>query len=192
MATANWPLSAVLRNITTPRNAYRAYQDVLKSLGLAINPKLITRPLQWEAGSEAIEILLDERGLQPGKDFEAVVAVSDMMAIWAMKELQSRGYAVPTDVAVTGFNNSMEERMATPPLTTVDLPFNEQGAKAMEILLQQLDSEAVPALITLPARLVVRESCGCPSKAVSLASLSPERKTRRKLISDEVKVWLSG
>ena len=55
--------------------------------------------------------------------------------------------------------------MATPPLTTVDLPFNEQGAKAMEILLQQLNSEAVPALITLPARLVVRESCGCPSKA---------------------------
>ncbi len=167
---------------------FRAYQDVLKSLDLAINPKLITRPLQWEAGSEAIEILLDERGLEPGRDFEAVVAVSDMMAIWAMKELQSRGYAVPTDVAVTGFNNSMEERMATPPLTTVDLPFNEQGAKAMETLLQQLNSEAVPALITLPARLVVRESCGCPSKAVSLASLSPGRKQRRKLGLDEIKV----
>ncbi len=162
---------------------FRAYQDVLKSLDLAINPKLITRPLQWEAGSEAIEILLDERGLEPGRDFEAVVAVSDMMAIWAMKELQSRGYAVPTDVAVTGFNNSMEERMATPPLTTVDLPFNEQGAKAMETLLQQLNSEAVPALITLPARLVVRESCGCPSKAVSLASLSPGQETTTQIRS---------
>jgi signal transduction histidine kinase/DNA-binding LacI/PurR family transcriptional regulator/AraC-like DNA-binding protein/CheY-like chemotaxis protein len=156
---------------------YRAYQDVLKSSGLPLNPELITRPLPWEEGSEAIEMLLDERGLVPGKDFEAVVAVSDMMALWAMKELQSRGYVVPTDVAVTGFNNSMEERIATPPLTTVDLPFTQQGAKAMDVLMQQLESEAVPALITLPARLVVRESCGCPSKAVALASVSSDGKT---------------
>ena len=35
----------------------------------------------------------------------------------------------PRDVAVTGFNNSIEERLATPPLTTVDLPFYDQGAK---------------------------------------------------------------
>ena len=113
--------------------------------------------------SEAIEILLDERGLKPGRDFEAVVAVSDMMAIWAMKTLQARGFDVPRDVAVTGFNNSMEERLATPPLTTVDLPFYEQGAKAMEVLLQQLAGESVPALITLPSKLIVRQSCGCPS-----------------------------
>ena len=150
---------------------YRAYLDVLKSSDLPLYPELVTRPLPWEAGSEAVKMLLDERGLQPGKDFDSIVAVSDMMAIWAMKELQARGYIVPTDIAVTGFNNSMEERMATPPLTTVDLPFNEQGAKAMDTLMQLLNSEAVPALITLPARLVVRESCGCPSKAVALASV---------------------
>src|SRR6185436_9327530 len=106
------------------------------------------------------------------KDFDAVVAVSDMMAIWAMKTLQSRGFEVPKDVAVTGFNNSMEERLSTPPLTTVDLPFNEQGAKAMEVLLQQLAGESVPALITLPSKLVVRQSCGCPSKALALASFT--------------------
>ncbi len=168
---------------------YRAYQDVLKSLDLPLKPELVTRPLPWEAGAEAIEILLDERGLKPGLDFEAVVAVSDMMAIWAMKKLQARGYVVPMDVAVTGFNNSMEERMATPPLTTVDLPFNEQGAKAMDVLLQQLDGEAVPALITLPARLVVRESCGCPSKAIAMASDTPAgntHKNKRKLSLDEI------
>ncbi|MBN2258582.1 MAG: substrate-binding domain-containing protein [Anaerolineaceae bacterium] len=169
---------------------YRAYLDVLKSTGLPLNPQLVTRPLPWEAGSEAIEMLLDERGLVPGKDFDAVVAVSDMMAIWAMKKLQLRGYIVPTDVAVTGFNNSMEERMATPPLTTVELPFNEQGVKAMEVLLQLLNNEAVPALITLPARLVVRESCGCPSKAVALASVKPAGKgktAKRALDLSEVR-----
>jgi len=153
---------------------YRAYLDSLQAFNLPLVPELVTRPLPWEAGAEAIEILLDERGLKPGVDFEAVVAVSDMMALWAMKTLQARGCAVPADVAVTGFNNSIEERLATPPLTTVDLPFNEQGSKAMELLLQQLAGEPVPALITLPSKLVVRQSCGCPSAAIALASFSPE------------------
>lgn len=152
---------------------YRAYLDSLQALGLPLISELITRPLPWEAGVEAIEILLDERGLKPGKDFHAVVAVSDMMAVWAMKTLQTRGFEVPGDVAVTGFNNSIEERLATPPLTTVDLPFYEQASKAMDVLVQQLSGESVAALITLPSKLVVRQSCGCPSAAIALASFSP-------------------
>jgi signal transduction histidine kinase/DNA-binding LacI/PurR family transcriptional regulator/AraC-like DNA-binding protein len=152
---------------------YRAYHDSLQAVSLPLDPELVTRPLPWEAGAEAIEILIDERRLKPGRDFDAVVAVSDMMAIWVMKTLQARGFDVPADVAVTGFNNSMEERLATPPLTTVDLPFNEQGTKAMDVLLQQLAGESVPALITLPSKLVVRQSCGCPSKAIALASFAP-------------------
>src|SRR5512145_1178484 len=120
---------------------YRAYLDSLQACNLALDPRLVTRPLPWEAGVEAIEILLNERGLKPGKDFDAVVAVSDMMALWAMKTLQARGFEVPGDVAVTGFNNSIEERLATPPLTTVDPPFDEQASKAMDVLLQQLQGE---------------------------------------------------
>jgi len=152
---------------------YRAYLDSLQTLDLPLVPELVTRPLPWEAGAEAIGILLDERGLKPGVDFEVVIAVSDMMALWAMKTLQARGFEVPADVAVTGFNNSIEERLATPPLTTVDLPFYEQGSKAMEVLLQQLAGESVPALSTLPSKLIVRQSCGCLSKAIALASFLP-------------------
>ena len=152
---------------------YRAYLDSLQSFNLTLVPELVTPPLPWEAGGEAMEILLDQRGLKPGRDFDAVVAVSDMMAIWAMKTLQTRGFDVPKDVAVTGFNNSMEERLATPPLTTVDLPFYEQGAKAVDVLLQQLGGESVPALLTLPSNLVVRQSCGCPSQAIALATFMP-------------------
>lgn len=158
---------------------YRAYLDSLQTFNLPLDSKLVTRPLPWEAGAEAIELLLDERGLKPGVDFDVVVAVSDMMAIWAMKTLQARGFEVPMDVAVTGFNNSREERLSTPPLTTVDLPFSEQGSKAMELLLQQLAGESVPALITLPSNLIVRQSCGCPSRAIALASSIPADKTEK-------------
>ncbi len=152
---------------------YRAYLDTLQSYDLPLIPQLVTRPLPWESGAEAVNILLDERGLRPGVDFQAIVAVSDMLALWALKSLQARGCQIPADLAVTGFNNSIEERLATPPLTTVDLPFYSQGVKAVEALLAQLAGEPVPALITLPSRLVVRQSCGCPSAAMARAAFSP-------------------
>jgi DNA-binding LacI/PurR family transcriptional regulator len=148
---------------------YRAYLDTLQAHNLPLLPDLVTRPLRWEAGAEAVRILLDERGLRPGADFQAVAAVSDMLALWALKTLQERGFQVPGDVAVTGFNNSIEERLATPPLTTVDLPFYDQGVKSVESLLSQWLGQTVPALMTLPSRLLVRQSCGCPSAAVARA-----------------------
>src|SRR4030042_2046141 len=43
----------------------------------------------------------------------------------------------------------------------------------MDVLVQQLSGESVPALITLPSKLIVRQSCGCPSAAIALASYSP-------------------
>ena len=152
---------------------YRAYLDTLQHYNIPLDPLLVTRPLRWESGAEAVQILLDERELKPGSDFQAVVAVSDLLALWALKTLQSRGYEVPRDVAVTGFNNSIEERLATPPLTTVDLPFYQQGAKSVDMLLAQLNGEPVPVLTTLPSSLVVRQSCGCPSAMVRDAAYIP-------------------
>ena len=172
---------------------YRAYLDTLQAYNLPLVPELVTRPLRWEAGVEAVKILLDERGLHPGEDFQAVVAISDMLALWALKTLQDRGFKVPYDVAVTGFNNSIEERLATPPLTTVDLPFYDQGAKALEILLAQWKGETIPALITLPSSLVVRQSCGCPSAAVAQAAGMPEVYGQDQFLSTkEVRTRLSA
>ncbi|PKO12243.1 MAG: hypothetical protein CVU39_25180 [Chloroflexi bacterium HGW-Chloroflexi-10] len=148
---------------------YRAYLDTLQDFHLPLIPDLITSPLRWEMGAEAIQILLDERHLVPGKDFHAIVTVSDLMALWALKTLQSRGFRVPDDVAVTGFNNSIEERLSTPPLTTVDLPFRDQGSRAVDVLLALWNEQKVPALLTLPSSVVVRQSCGCPSLAVANA-----------------------
>jgi len=152
---------------------YRAYLDTLRAFDLPLIPELVTRPLSWESGAEAVEILLDERGLRPGVDFQAIVTVSDMLAIWVLKTLQARGFDVPGDVAITGYNNSIQERLATPPLTTVSQPFYEQGAKSIDVLVAMLNGNAVSALLTLPSTLVVRQSCGCPSKSVAQAAYIP-------------------
>jgi signal transduction histidine kinase/DNA-binding LacI/PurR family transcriptional regulator/AraC-like DNA-binding protein len=149
---------------------YRAYTTVLREYDIPFVPELVTQPLQWEAGAEAVRLLLDERRLRPSADFQAIVAVSDLLALGALKTLQARGFQVPGEIALVGFNDSLEGRLASPPLTSVALPFDGQGTRAVEMLLAQLAGETTPAQVVLPSRLVVRQSCGCPSAAVEQAA----------------------
>ena len=150
---------------------YRAYTDVLKEYGIPFVPELVTRPLMWEEGDEAARLLLDEARLRPGVDFEAVVAVSDLMALSAMRIFQTRGIQIPQDVAFAGFNDSLEGRLFTPPLTSVVMPFYEQSMRAVTELLARLSGAPLPDQVTLPSKLIVRQSCGCPSEAVMQAAL---------------------
>jgi signal transduction histidine kinase/AraC-like DNA-binding protein/CheY-like chemotaxis protein len=149
---------------------FRAYTETLQAYGIPFNESLVTPPMQWEAGADAIRFLLDENKLRPRIDFQAVLAVSDLLALEALKALQSRGIQVPSEVALSGFNDSTESRLSTPPLTSVSLPFAEQGARAVEMLLDELSGKTVPEKVLLPSRLVIRQSCGCPSAAVVQAA----------------------
>lgn len=149
---------------------YRAYTDVLQEYGLPYVPELVTRPLQWDAGAEAVQILLDGANLRPGVDFQAIVSVSDLLLLEAMKALQLRGIQVPRDVAVVGFNDSLEGQLTTPPLTSVSMPFYEQGSRAVDAVIDRLANQPVPDQVVLHSRLIVRQSCGCPATAVVQAA----------------------
>jgi signal transduction histidine kinase/DNA-binding LacI/PurR family transcriptional regulator/AraC-like DNA-binding protein/CheY-like chemotaxis protein len=165
---------------------YRAYIEVLQEHGLPVIPELITQPMAWDAGAEAIQMLLDDAGLRPGVDVQAIVAVSDLMALSALKALQARGIRVPQDLALVGFNDSTEGRLAMPPLTSVAMPLYEQGAQAVDVLLAQRGDEADPAQVMLQSKLIVRQSCGCPSNSVMQAATGTPETHRAALSSADL------
>jgi signal transduction histidine kinase/DNA-binding LacI/PurR family transcriptional regulator/AraC-like DNA-binding protein len=147
---------------------YQAYLDTLRELSLPEDSRLVSSPWPWDSGASAARELLDGRGLKPGADFEALIAASDLMALWAVRELQSRGCRIPEDVAVIGMNNTIESRLTSPPLTTVDCPFAEMGALGLSVLLDRIGRRSSgtgrPAqadVRKLAIKLVRRRSCGC-------------------------------
>ncbi len=150
---------------------YRAYTDVLNEYGLPFDPDLVTPPGDWNpsSGHQAICVLLDQRQVK----FDVVVAANDGMAIGALEELHARGLVVPDEVIVTGFNDADESGFATPPLTTIRQPAYEQLKQATKMLLAQLRGEHVPERVTLPTKLVVRQSCGCLDPKVAQAVAGP-------------------
>jgi PAS domain S-box-containing protein len=156
------------------RERYRGYVDSLAEHGLPLDPNLVTPQTTWD-GHKDIAVLLDERGLRPGADFSALVGASDGILRGAHELFVARGIRVPGDLAVVGFDNNDEMSMFASPCTTVDPQFHAVGRQAAELLVARIHGEPVPQQVVVPARLVVRQSCGCPNPAALSAAIHMPR-----------------
>jgi LacI family transcriptional regulator, repressor for deo operon, udp, cdd, tsx, nupC, and nupG len=87
----------------------------------------------------------------------AVVAVSDTLAIGAMKAFKSGGLSVPQEMAVVGFDDVPIAALFEPSLTTIAQPRRALGERAMHLLLARFRGERPPSE-TLPHTLIARNS----------------------------------
>ncbi len=151
---------------------HQAYVDALRENGLPIDSDLIVNINDWWKGKEAIGELLDARGLQIGRDIEAIVGACDVLTVDAWTELHRRGLQVPRDVALVGFDDDRRAEYRVFSLTTVHRPMYQLGRRAAEMALALLAGETVPENVVVPSPLVVRHSCGCVESSVSVEARS--------------------
>lgn len=144
----------------------RAYREALAERGIGIDQRLVAPYVGWDGAEAAVRAFLDERGLKPGVDVEAIIGANDTLALGAIAALRDRGLRVPADLAVAGYDDDLRSAFATPPVTTVGY---NMGLSAFEALLESLDGKAVPERALARAELVVRRSCGCQYEAVAQA-----------------------
>ncbi len=155
---------------------YQAYLKVLEELGLPLDLKLVSTPVRWSEGANAIKELLDNRKLKPGIDLEAVISANSAMMLSAVAILKERGVGIPDEIAVAGFDDSDESRIMTPPLTVAGSNFQDLGRKAVEIIVDMLNGKPVPEKTIEPVKLIIRQSCGCYSHALDhTLNASPEK-----------------
>jgi DNA-binding LacI/PurR family transcriptional regulator len=102
-------------------------------------------------------------GLLPGPDRPtAVVALSDRLALGALRAAVSAGLPVPAALSVTGFDDSPAAAAADPPLTTVAQPLLERGRAVGALVRALLRGAPVASPARSVVRLVVRGSTGPP------------------------------
>ena len=95
----------------------------------------------------------------------AFMCVNDQTAIGVMIGLNARGYDIPKDFSVTGFDDVPQAVFMSPPLTTIRQPRTLIGKQAMALLLEFLsDGQPAETEILLRPDLVVRNSVGAPSR----------------------------
>ena len=94
-------------------------------------------------------------------EFDALFAVTDVIAIDAMHALEDKGLSVPDDVAVVGFDDILLAAHVSPPLTTVRQDIRLAAEGLVEGIVGLIEGEPVESSVMAP-RLVVRASCGAP------------------------------
>lgn len=160
-------------NHLSAQDRWNGYRDALQSLGISYDEKLCIGPYRWDGGAEAATDLLDRLQMIPGTHFDALVGASDLLSFRAIQAMQSRGYHIPRDLAVAGFNDTAESRLSSPPMTTVAMPFRIQGEKALDNMVDLVEGKQISRDELLPSRLVVRQSCGCHGRNLALGDGRP-------------------
>ena len=139
---------------------YQAYIDQLKKHGIAFDANLVADPVSWWSGDLAMRQFLEERHLVPGKDFDTLICASDLMLYSVAQELAARGYEIGRDVFACGFNDSIESRLMSIPVTTVRMPASELGKSAVRSFYDVVGGRPCKDK-ELPTTPVIRRSCGC-------------------------------
>ena len=94
----------------------------------------------------------------------AVFCANDIQAIGALYECAESGVRVPDEISVVGFDDVPAAQYVSPQLTTVRVPAEEMGRRAVEMLLGAIDGSVAPGRIELPVDLVVRRSSAPPAQ----------------------------
>ncbi|MHB8619698.1 MAG: LacI family DNA-binding transcriptional regulator [Chloroflexota bacterium] len=89
----------------------------------------------------------------------AIFALNDLMALGAIRAAEQAHRSVPGDLSIVGFDNIPFAEMSTPPLTTIEQPAAELGARAVNLLVDLVEGRADPdQRAILSTRLIERRS----------------------------------
>ena len=134
---------------------YHGYVAAHTEAGLAVDPDLVARA-DFRADAAAVAA---ERILRIADRPTAVFAANDLEALGVVEAARRLGLAVPGDLSVVGFDDSVLATTASPPLTTVRQPFAQMGAVAYRILSDRIEGREPSTLrVELATTLIVRGS----------------------------------
>lgn len=134
----------------------QGFRRAMNEAGLAVDNNLLAEGrFTKEGGYEAMNSLLDRQGA-----FTGLVAGDDDLAIGAMTALRSRGYSVPADVAVIGYDDMPYAEHLTPSLSSVYLPIGDMARMAGSLVLNRVYRGHSDIQHRFTPRLVARASSG--------------------------------
>ena len=134
---------------------YEGYAATLASAGMGPDPGLTATA----GNSEREGYAAVRRLLARGARFDGIFAVTDLVAIGAMRALADAGLRVPADVSVVGFDDMPLAAHVTPSLTTVRQDVSVAADAMVRSIVGLIEGHPVESTLITP-RLVIRESCG--------------------------------
>lgn len=138
----------------TSVNRLAGFRKAFDSNGIQVNEELIV-PGDYtrEGGRKGMRSLLDL--FNPPT---AVFCANDLSALGALEVALQKGFHIPDELSIVGFDDIDEASFASPPLTTVRLPPDQVGTITAETLIDRLRGREKPAMVHIEGSLIIRES----------------------------------
>lgn len=83
-------------------------------------------------------------------------ADNDLIAVGAMKALMKKGYRIPEDISIVGFDNLPVGSVIEPNLSTIHVPKQYMGKLALERLLSRIEDSSQPPVKTEVSTTLVK------------------------------------
>lgn len=143
------------RHLYTSSKRLKGYRDALMKNNLEFNPDYI---IYADFKQESIERITRHLINLPESP-DAIFAINDLTAIEMMHVIKKNGLRIPQDIAVLGFNNDKIGQFVEPSLSTIDMPAQDMGEAAAELLLFHIKNpNQKPKKRLINSKLIVRDS----------------------------------
>lgn len=133
------------------------FYKAIRKNGMSTSRSIVHKltPSVEGAYSDMMELLSEEEVLA-----ECYFADNDLIAAGAIRALQEKGYRIPSDISVIGFDDMPLCTYITPTLTTVHVPKQYMGEIAVKRLSEMIENpKASPVKIEIATSLMKRKSC---------------------------------
>ena len=142
-------------DLTDSQERLAGFEDAMREAGYEVKENMIFHGNYWVTqGPQTADHFIKEDGTLP----EAIICSNDYMALALMDELTLRGYKLPDDTIITGIDDIEAAGVHIPSLTTSNIPEETLANSAIETLERLLNGEHVDFYISVPGKMILRES----------------------------------
>ena len=149
------------RFITSAAVKRDAFRDTFHKHGVPLRKDwFIHSEFSPQGGEDAMSILLDGRKIPT-----AIIGINDSVALGLLRQAQMRHIRVPEDISIAGFDDTYLSTLTYPQLTTVSQNYEAFGEAVIDTVTKVKTGVKTDKLVRIPTRMIVRESCGEPSRS---------------------------
>ena len=137
---------------------YDGYLSAMQQLGLEIKANYLydSSDMSVFGGKQMAERIIKDKF-----PITAALVSTDLCVFGMINKLQEKGYRVPEDIALIGFDNSSTARYSEIPITSFEQNLDLILMKAIENLCERIDQPQTFKLDVIDCSLIKRQSCGC-------------------------------
>ncbi len=138
----------------TSRKRFEGCREAFEKNGLRFDEAMYhTVRYNYESGYEAMDAVLTA-----SSTVSAVFAMSDVIAIGAMRCAADWGLEVPADISVVGYDGLMIGSYYVPRLTTVEQDVEKLARYSFDLLIDCMDNGAEARHLSVPFALTLKDS----------------------------------